>query len=245
MDYPNIPLLVCSVFVVAVLYSCVGHAGASGYIAVMALMGLSSDVIKPTALVLNIVVALITSIQFYRAGHFSWSLFWPFAITSVPLAFVGGSLGLPLHVFEFLIGATLLFSSVRFLFEPTSDTKTVVGPNMGTSLLVGAVIGLLSGLTGVGGGIFLTPVLLLLGWAKTQQAAAISAPFILVNSIAGLAGHLSSVQHIPAGIPFLILAVVCGGFIGSHLGSRRLRVVQIRRVLAVVLIIAGIKLLST
>lgn len=243
MTGADILLLAVALFVVAVLYSSVGHAGASGYIAVMALLGLVPGAIKPTALTLNIVVALITFVQFYRAGHFSWPLFRSFAIASVPCSFIGGRIGLSLPVFHLLLGATLLFAAGRFLFETKPDARPIHEPPISVALLAGAGIGLLSGLTGVGGGIFLTPLLLLFAWAPTQRAAAVSSLFILVNSVAGLAGHLSSMRFIPNYIPWLILSVVAGGMIGSYLGSSRLPVLQIRRILAVVLVIAGVKLL--
>lgn len=243
MTGADILLLACALFVIAVLYSSVGHAGASGYIAVMALAGLAPGTVKPTALALNIAVAFITCIQFYRAGHFSWPLFWPFAVASVPCAFVGGMIGLSLPIFHLLLGITLLFAAGRFVVETRPDATPSHPPPMAAALFAGAVIGLLSGLTGVGGGIFLTPLLLFFHWAPTQRAAAVSSLFILVNSLAGLAGHLNSVQKIPVYIPWLVLAVVGGGLIGSHLGSRRLPVLQIRRILAAVLLIAGIKLL--
>lgn len=237
-------LLAACVFIVAFLYSSVGHAGASGYIAVMTLFGLAPVVIKPTALVLNILVASITSWQFWRAGHFSWRLFWPFAILAVPCAFVGGYLNLPTHIFKALVGVVLLFSAVRFLARPADDALKTKPP-LAVSIFIGGALGLLSGLTGTGGGIFLTPLLLLMRWSTAKQAAAVSALFILLNSASGLVGNLSSTRTFPTfAIPFAV-AAVAGGSVGSYLGSHRLPAVAIKRLLAIVLLIAGVKLIFT
>jgi uncharacterized membrane protein YfcA len=238
------PFLALAVFVVAFLYSSVGHAGASGSIAVMTLFGLPPSVIKPTALALNILVASLASFQFRRAGHFSWSLFWPFAAFSIPFAFVGGYVNLPTHVFKALVGGVLLLSAARLLLRPPPD-DSVTPPPLPVALSVGAGLGLLSGLTGTGGGIFLTPLLLLMRWARTKSAAAISAVFILVNSLAGLLGNVTSTKTLPTPALPLALAALAGGAAGSYLGSARLTHVSIKRLLAVVLLIAGSKLLFT
>ncbi len=241
---PEHLLLVTAVLLIAFLYSSVGHAGASGYIAVMSLASLSPAVIKPTALLLNILVASIGSWQFFRAGHFSWRLFWPFALLSVPCAFVGGYLDLPTHVFKLLVGAVLLLSAIYFFWQPYNDT---VGsePSKPVAIGAGGVLGLFAGLTGTGGGIFLTPLLLLMRWARTRNAAAASAVFILVNSIAGLLGNVSATSRLPELALPLALAAVVGGTVGSHLGSRRFAPALIKRLLAVVLVIAGSKLMLT
>ena len=178
-------LLFIGVFAMAMLYSSVGHAGASGYIAVMFLLSLTPAMIKPTALALNIVVASIAAWQFARAGHFRWPLFWPFAALAIPLAFLGGHLNLPAWLFQKILGVVLLFSAWR-LFAQAGPQKEIRSPPLWAALLCGAAIGLLAGLTGTGGGIFLTPLLLLAGWAKAKEAAAVSALFILCNSVAGL-----------------------------------------------------------
>ena len=185
MTPEQIPLLAVAVLVVAFLYSSVGHAGASGYIAVMSLFSLAPGVIKPTALLLNILVASIGAWQFWRAGHFSWRLFWPFALLSIPAAFLGGYTNLPTHVFKAAVGLVLWFSAARFLLRPGAD-DVVHEPSRPAAISIGAGLGLLSGLTGTGGGIFLTPLLLLMRWARTKTAAAVSALFILVNSASGL-----------------------------------------------------------
>ncbi|OGB25216.1 MAG: hypothetical protein A3I66_01140 [Burkholderiales bacterium RIFCSPLOWO2_02_FULL_57_36] len=232
------------IFLVAILYSSVGHAGASGYIAIMSLLSLSPAIIKPTALSLNILVASIATVQFVRAGHFSWPLFWPFALLAVPFAFVGGYIDLPAHAFKVIVGIILLYSAARFLFASQTEKPATAPPRI-AALAAGAVIGLLSGLTGTGGGIFLTPLLLIMGWAHAKRAAAVSALFILLNSIAGLLGNLSSTKELPSYILPLLAAAGLGGLIGSYIGSRRLAQSGIKRFLAIVLLIAGMKLILT
>jgi uncharacterized membrane protein YfcA len=229
---------------VAFLYSSVGHAGASGYIAVMTLFHLAPAEIKPTALVLNILVASIGTWHFWRAGHFSWSLFWPFAVLAIPMAFVGGYLNLPTQVFKIVIGVVLLFSAARFFWSPADDSVTRK-PSRPLAVSLGAGLGLLSGLTGTGGGIFLTPLLLFMRWAKTKNAAAVSALFILVNSTSGLLGNLSSTKRFPVFAIALAVAAIVGGTAGSYYGSRRFDHTVIKRLLAVVLLIAGVKLILT
>lgn len=238
----NLPWLAVAVLLVALLYSSVGHAGASGYIAVMSLFALAPAVIKPTALVLNILVASIATWQFWRAGYFSWRLFWPFAVLSVPLAFAGGYVNLPTHAFKVLVGVVLLFSAVRFLIRPSAD-EVAHEPARPVAIALGAALGLLAGLTGTGGGIFLTPLLLLLRWARTKTAAAVSALFILVNSAAGLLGNFAGTRQFPAFALVLAAAAVLGGAAGSYWGSRHLQPTAIKRCLAVVLLIAGAKLI--
>jgi uncharacterized membrane protein YfcA len=171
-------------------------------------------------------------------------LFWPFAVVSIPFAYLGGAITLPGEYYHPLVGVVLLFAAVRLLFVriPTTSTE-VVAPRVGVSLLAGAVIGLLSGLTGTGGGIFLGPLLFFMGWADTKTTSGVSAAFILFNSLAGLIGLLSKAPTLPPAIPLWAAAAVAGGLIGSYLGSRRLQSVALRRLLAVVLIVAGVKLL--
>lgn len=244
MPPPEALLLTLSIGLVAFLYASVGHAGASGYIAVLTLAGLAPGVVRPVALVLNILVAVLATWQFRRAGHFSWPLFWPFALLSIPCAFVGGYLGLPVHVFQVVVGAVLLFSAVRFLAKPAADPEATP-PGRGAALAVGAGLGLLSGLTGTGGGIFLTPLLLLMRWARAKPAAAVSAPFILVNSVSGLLGNYSSTRSLPASTWAFAGAALAGGLAGAHLGSHRYPVHVIKRLLAAVLLVAGTKLILT
>jgi len=244
MDYTQLAFLCLAIAVIAFLYSSVGHAGASGYIATMTLFGLATTVIRPTALVLNILVATIGSFQFWRAGHFSWKLFWPFALLSIPAAYFGGYLQPSASILRILIGIVLLFSAARLIFR-RGDPAETVAPSKPTAVGIGAGLGFLSGLTGTGGGIFLTPLLLFCQWAHIRQAAAVSAVFILVNSIGGLVGYFAAVHSIPTlGVTLAIPAII-GGAIGSHLGSRRFPVRAISILLAIILTIAGSKLIFT
>lgn len=237
-------IIAALIFVVALMYSTVGHAGASGYLAAMALFGVAPAVMKPTALVLNILVAVIGTIRFYRAGFFSWRLFWPFAITSIPASFIGGGLSLPVPIYKSIVGAVLLYSAIRLLFSAShADEKENRPAPIAIALLIGAVIGLLSGLTGVGGGIFLSPIILLMRWAKAKETSGVAVTFILVNSIAGLLGHPSSVALVPGAIAVWAPAAIVGGWIGTELGTRVLPVAGVRRWLSVVLVLAGAKLL--
>jgi uncharacterized membrane protein YfcA len=250
MNPTDIAVLALLILAAAALYSSVGHGGASGYLAAMALFGLAPATMKPTALCLNVLVASIATFRFRRAGCFSWPLFWPFAVTSIPLAFVGGALTLPTTVYKQLVGLTLLYAAVR-LFQFTRTKPDAEGatptpthpPPRALAMILGGVIGLLSGLTGVGGGIFLSPLLLLMSWADTRRTAGVSAAFILVNSIAGLLGNLTNLHALPPALPYFALAAVAGGIVGSEFGSRRLANVTIRRLLAVVLVVAGIKMI--
>ena len=235
---------------VALLYASVGHAGATGYIAVMALFGIAPEVVRPTALVLNVLVATIATAQFVRAGHFRGRLFWTLAAASVPSAFVGGALRLPTGAFEKVVGIVLAVAAVRLVREAwvaggtPSDTSAATPPRPPVMALLGGGIGLLSGLTGVGGGVFLTPALLALDAAPLKQVAAVTAPFILVNSLAGLAGGLISGRALPPVSLPVIAAAVIGGAIGSHLGAFRLPVRSLQLLMAAVLAIASVKLLG-
>ena len=243
--------LTLGVFLIALLYSSVGHAGASGYLAVMALFSVAPEVIRPTALTLNILVASIASWQFWRAGHLSWPLLWPLALLAVPLAFVGGFVNLPAPGLKLALGMVLLFSAAQFLLRPAAEAATTA-PSRAVALGSGAGIGLLAGLTGTGGGIFLTPLLIHLRWAPVKAAAAVSALFILCNSAAGLAGTVGAAavgaahgRDWPVLALSLGLAVVIGGAIGSWYGAQRLPHTTIKRCLAAVLTVAGGKLVLT
>lgn len=235
-------LIILAIFVVAILYSSVGHGGASGYLAVMAFLAVAPAVTRPTALVLNLFVASIATIQFYLAGHFSWRLFWPFAIASIPFAFLGGMIHLPTNIYKIVLGLVLLFAAFRLAWSFSKDAE-VKQPQLWLALIIGAAIGLLSGLVGVGGGIFLTPVLLLMNWSETKTAAGNSALFILVNSAAGLAGNYAQVTVLPSNVWLWITAAVAGGIIGSLLGANKFNSLMLRRVLAAVLLFAAIKLI--
>lgn len=243
-EISHAPLLTLLIFAAAVLYSSVGHAGASGYLAAMALFGVAPEIMKPTALTLNIAVALITTVRFYRAGHFSWPLSWPFIASSVPMAFIGGRIMLPGMAYRVLVGLILLFAAYR-LFWYGDKEKAPTEPHPLAAVIAGAVLGFISGLTGVGGGIFLSPLLLFMGWADFKTSAGTSSAFILLNSLAGLLGHISSVQALPPAALVWAIAAVAGGIVGSDVGVRRLGEVTLRRALGVVLVIAGVKLMLT
>ena len=244
MPVSEISIIAVLFFVGAALYASVGHGGASSYLAVMGLFSFAPAVMKPTALALNILVAAVATFKFYRAGLFSWSLFWPFAIASIPAAFVGGATALPGRWYKVLVGVVLLYAAV-WMFRSARKplTKEIHSPPLWGAIVAGAAIGFLSGLTGVGGGIFLSPVLLYMGWSETRAASGVAAPFILVNSIAGLLGHLSSVAQLPANIPVWGAAAVVGGWIGASYGSRRAPAPVLRQLLSLVLVVAGAKLI--
>ncbi|HRI02392.1 MAG TPA: sulfite exporter TauE/SafE family protein [Pyrinomonadaceae bacterium] len=239
---PTTLLIILAVFIVAVMYSSVGHGGASGYLAVMAFFAVAPEVTRPTALVLNLFVASIGTVQFYRAGYFSWRIFLPFAAASIPFAYIGGMIHLPTQIYKIVLGVVLMLAAVRLAVKLRNDDE-VKDPPILACLAIGAAIGLLSGMVGVGGGIFLTPILLLMHWAETRVAAGVSVLFILVNSIAGLAGNYSQVSVLPPDVWIWIPAAVVGGLIGSTLGSKRFDSLTLRRVLAVVLLFAGVKLI--
>ena len=208
----------------------------------MAFLSVSPTVTRPTALVLNLFVASIGAFQFYRAGHFAWNVFWPFAVTSIPFAFLGGMITLPTNVYKILLGCVLLFAAFRLAWSFSKDVAPVP-PKIWVALICGAVMGLLSGLVGVGGGIFLTPLLLLMNWSETKTAAGVSALFILVNSAAGLLGNYQQVSVLPSEVVFWIGAAIIGGIVGSLLGSQKFESLMLRRVLAAVLLFAAVKLI--
>lgn len=239
---PTTLLIILAIFIVAAMYSSVGHGGASGYLAVMAFLAVAPEVTRPTALVLNLFVASIGTYQFWRAGYFSWAVFWPFALTSIPFAFIGGMIHLPTHIYKLVLGVVLILAALRLAWR-LAPTDNIKEPQLLLALAIGAVIGLLSGLVGVGGGIFLTPILLLMSWSETKTAAGVSAMFILVNSMAGLAGNYAQVSVLPSNVWIWIAAAVVGGLLGSTLGAKRFDSLTLRRVLAVVLLFAGVKLI--
>jgi len=240
-------LLSFLIFTAAILYSSVGQAGGSGYLAAMAFVGLAPEVMKPSALVLNLLVAAVGTVRFFRAGLLSWRLVLPFAVGSAPLAFAGGVISLPDSIYNPAVGSILIFAAIWLLMPlktPSEGPATKTAPFIAATFC-GAVIGFLSGLTGTGGGIFLSPLLLWTGWANAKESAGASAPFILINSIAAIIGHLAKVASLPSEIPLWAAAAFAGGLIGSEIGSRRLGSVALRRLLAIVLLIAGGKLLVT
>ena len=240
------------IFAAAMLYSSVGHGGASGYLAVMALFSFASTTMRPVALVLNICVSSIAAFKFWRNGFFSWRKFYPFAVASIPFAFVGGSLNLPAPFFKPIIGVVLL-AAAFLLVRREKTVEELENANekpisIAVALLCGAALGLLSGLTGVGGGIFLSPLLLFMKWTDVRQTAAISAMFILVNSVAGLGANLSqsNIAVLPSPMVFSLFAAaaVMGGLLGATFGvNRKQSTLLLRRLLAIVLLIAALKML--
>ncbi|HZS65606.1 MAG TPA: sulfite exporter TauE/SafE family protein [Burkholderiales bacterium] len=238
-------LLAAGMLLAAFGYASVGHGGASAYLAALALAGVAPSQMRPIALVLNILVSAIGTYKFWRAGYFRWRLFWPFASVSIPLAFLGGAITLPGHAYKVLVGVVLIYAAWQLWHSARAgaEMREVRAPPLAWAMLVGAALGLLAGLTGVGGGIFLSPLLLLLGWAGTKQTSAVAAPFILVNSIAGIAGAFTvRAATLPSQLWILALAVLIGGWLGAEYGSRRFTNPFIRRLLAVVLASAGAKM---
>lgn len=235
-------LLLSSLLVVAILYSSVGHGGASGYLAVMALFSIPVVFTRPTALVLNVIVSSIASISFWNAGHFNRRILIPIVIASVPMAFIGGLIELPKEWYQRILGVGLFFAAFRLAWK-FSPVEKIEDPKTTVLILLGGTIGLVSGLIGIGGGVFLTPILLLMSWTNTKTAAAVSAVFILLNSIAGLAGMFSKEISFPDNSAIWVGVAVFGGIIGSQLGSRHLDSISLRRILAGVLIVAALKLI--
>ena len=245
MDPSLILMLACGMLVAAFLYSAVGHGGASAYIAAMALAGIAPAEMRPVALQLNVLVSALATFKFYRAGHFRWPLFWPFAVVSIPAAYLGGAITLPGNAYKILVGVVLLYAGWQLWWSARAgeELRPLRRIQVPLAMAIGAVLGVLSGLTGVGGGIFLSPMLLLFGWAGTKQTSAVAAPFILVNSLAGLAAGLVRNPVPPPDYAWWLMgAVLIGGWTGAEYGSRRFANPLIRRVLAVVLAIAGGKM---
>jgi len=239
-------VLAVAFFAAAVLYASVGHAGASAYLAAMALVGIAPATMRPTALALNILVASIVTVRFQLAGQLRWRAVAPFLLGSVPLAFLGGFLTLPPGIYKPLAGVVLLIAAGR-LFMTAGRAAAAEEPEPRVppipAIASGAVIGFLSGLVGTGGGIFLTPLLLFARWSGARAAAGMSSVFILGNSISGLAGNVTAVQGLPGPLPVWLVAVALGGLAGAELGARRLGTADLRRALAAVLVIASVKLI--
>lgn len=247
MDAGTLAALCAAFFVAATLYTTVGHAGASGYLAIMALAAIEPAVMRPTALTLNVLVAALTVYRFRRARFFSWQGLWPFLAGSVPFAAVGGAMSLSRGGYYAAVGAVLLVSALylawRALGTRVAMEERVVRLKRLPAVFMGAGIGLLSGLVGVGGGIFLSPTLLILHWAGPKTTAGISAPFIFVNSCVALAAGTLSVQSLPPELPWLAAAALGGALLGTWLGLAKLDQKALLLVLAVVMTLAGVKLL--
>ncbi|MDT9598787.1 sulfite exporter TauE/SafE family protein [Sphingosinicella rhizophila] len=246
MDTPTLVALALLMGVGAALYSSVGHGGASAYLALMAMFGISTEIMRPTALTLNLLVAGIATIGYARAGKFNLRLLLAFSATAIPCAFVGGMIHLSPEIYRPLVGITLWVAALRLAWRPRQSVERPVRPPpLLVSLPCGALLGLLAGLTGTGGGIFLSPLILLFGWEEPRKTSGVAAAFILANSAAGLAGNLSSVGQLPSELPILLMAVGIGALAGIALGIRKLPQIWLLRLLALVLLIAGGKLIFT
>jgi len=232
-------------FVVAMLYSSVGHGGASGYLALMAIYAFSPEVMKPTALILNLFVSLISFIQFYRGEHFKWKIFLPLAIASIPMAFLGGIITMEASMYKRILGTLLFIPVIRFLFFANIPDEKLKKSNLALSVLIGSLIGFVSGLIGIGGGIILSPILLLLKWTNQKQTAAISALFIFVNSLSGLAGQLTKGINFSPDMLAYVAVAFAGGLCGAYLGALKFNQNILKNTLALVLMLAGWKLIFT
>lgn len=229
--------------IIAFLYSSVGHGGASGYLAVMAIFGIAPALMKSSALVMNLSVSIISFIGFYRAGHFKWKLFFPFAIGSIPMAYLGGMMKISDSIYKHILAVCILISIIRLLYQ-FKDSEQKHSIPLWAGLLAGGLIGLLSGMIGIGGGIILSPLMLILRWATLKQTAAVSALFIFVNSLSGLFGQLQNGGiQLTQNLQFAIVATILGGLLGSYLGSQKFNTQTLRYLLAVGLVIASAKLL--
>lgn len=245
MDQTVIALLASGMLVAAFLYASVGHGGASAYLAALAIAGVAPAEMRPIALQLNVLVSAIAAVKFWRAGHFRWRLFWPFAAVSIPAAYLGGAITLPGSAYGILVGMVLLYAAWQLWWSARAgdEFRQARQVPVALAMAIGACLGVLSGLTGVGGGIFLSPLLLLCGWAGTKQTSAVAAPFILVNSLAALAAGFVTIPAWPPAYAWVLMpAVLVGGWAGAEYGSRRFANPVIRRVLAAVLAVAGGKM---
>ena len=245
LDATALLVLTGAVFAAAALYSSVGHGGASAYIALMALAGLAPEEVRPAALVLNIVVAGLGAFRFVIAGRFDWTVFWPFAVTAIPAAFLAGRLDLPEIIYRPLLALALSAAALRYLVWPQIDAaKIAQAPRKIVALPAGAALGALAGLTGIGGGVYLSPLLVFAGWADAQKATGIAACFIVVNSLAGLAGRASSLMALPSYLPWLAAAAVLGAGLGTALSLRAFDKKGVLRAMGIVLGVAAAALVS-
>lgn len=241
----NIFLFLIILPVVSFLYSSVGHGGASGYLALMALFSFAPETMKPTALLLNLFVAGISFYYYFKEGYFNKKLFFSFAITSIPLAYLGGTFNIEASIYKKVLAVLLIFAILKMLNVFGKESEHVRDVKLWQGLALGAIIGFFSGLIGIGGGIILTPIILLLHWGKMKEAAAVSALFIWVNSAAGLAGQLNSGIILTTDAFILVAIALIGGIFGGYYGSKRINNQYLRYILALVLIIACGKLLFT
>jgi len=247
LDYFTLNDLITALFIFlgAVIYSSVGHGGASSYIAIMSFMGTPTQIIKPIGLSLNIIVSSIASYRFVKHRFLNSSVLIPVVIGSIPAAFIGGLINLPSGLFRLLLGFVLLVAGLQLIFNFFHQRDELQKVNFLLAFLLGGVIGLVSGLTGTGGGIFLSPLIIFLGWTTIREASGTASIFILCNSLAGLAGNFSTIGHLPPSIFLYSIAVFMGVLIGTHLGIKQLNPDGLRKVLGVVLIIAALKFILT
>ncbi len=231
--------------VIAFLYASVGHGGASGYLALMAFFAFTPETMRPVGLLLNIFVSLVAFIQYYRGGYFKWNLFWPFAVASIPAAYLGGFIVIDPSIYKKILGVLLAFSVVKLIgfdFRKSAQEKQL---NLVVAIVIGALIGLFSGMIGIGGGIILSPVILLLHWANMKETAAVSALFILVNSLAGLGGLFSHGFVYESHMSIMLAVALVGGLAGAYFGAKKFDTIVLKRLLALVLVIASVKLMMT
>jgi hypothetical protein len=230
---------------VSFLYASVGHGGASGYLALMAFFSFAPDTMRPIALLLNVFVSLIAFIQYYRSGYFHWKLFWPFALTSIPASFIGAMIIVDESIYKKILAVLLLFSIVKLIGFKKQDDILLKKQTLTASLFIGGAIGLCSGMIGIGGGILLSPLILVLHWANMKQTAAVSALFIFVNSIAGLSGlFIKGINFTPA-MGVMLMIAFFGGMAGAYLGAKKFNTTKLKYLLSVVLVIAALKLFFT
>jgi uncharacterized membrane protein YfcA len=246
MDPTTVVALALLFALAAALYSSVGHGGASAYIASMALFSVAPETMKPTALALNLLVAGFGAWRYWSRGLSNWKLVLAFAATATPAAFIGGGIHLPAIYYKPLVGILLWLAATRLLWKPKAlAEREAHAPSLWVTLPAGAVLGLLAGLTGTGGGIFLSPLIILMGWEEPRRTSGVVAAFIFLNSAAGLAGNVASVGHLPSQLPIFLIAVAAGALLGTWLGVERLPRAWLLRTLGLVLSIAGAKLLFT
>ncbi len=246
MDVTTVAGIAMMMAIAAALYSSVGHGGASAYLAIMALFSVAPETMRPTALTLNLVVAGLAALSFAREGQTNFRLLAAFAVTAAPAAFIGGLVQLPPDLYRPLVGIVLIAAAIRLFWQPERlAARTVKAPPLAVSLPAGAGLGLLAGLTGTGGGIFLSPLIILFGWEEPRKTSGVAAAFIFLNSAAGLAGNYAGVQALPAELPIFVGAVVVGALLGIWGGVSRLPRHRLLQALGLVLVIAGLKLLLT
>ena len=241
----SVELFYVILFLVAFLYAAVGHGGASGYLALMAIYGIAPEEMKPTALVLNLFVSITSFTHYYRGDYFKYKIFIPMAAASIPLAFIGGMITVEENIYKRILGVLLLFPILRFFFFKNVEDNELKSHKVSIAIFIGGIVGLLSGMIGIGGGIILSPILLLLHWTNQKQTAAISAAFIFVNSVAGLGGMLTQGISFTKDMVLYVIVAFIGGFLGAYLGAKRFNHNVLKYVLATVLLLASYKLIFT